>query len=284
MEKNIIIPNPEKLEKIKKAISEGEAEKLHILSDFDSTLTQAFVNGKKVPSLIWILYNKDYLTPDYNEKAQQLHKKYHAIEINNAISREEKRKAMEEWWTKHFNLLIKSGLNKKEIKAVIDSGLAKLREGFLEFFDILEVRHIPLVIMSSSGLGGDAISMFLEREGKFSENINIISNSFIWDEDGNAVGVKQPIIHGMNKKETMVKDFPEVYEKIKNRKNVILLGDNTEDVEMIEGFDYDNLLKIGFLNERAEENLGHYKKIYDVIILNDSPMDFVNNLLEEIII
>ena len=46
---------------------------------------------------------------------------------------------------------------------------------------------------------------------------------------------------------------------------------------------YDNLLKIGFLNENVEENLEYYKKAYDIIILNDSSMDYVNDLLKEII-
>ena len=87
----------------------------------------------------------------------------------------------------------------------------------------------------------------------------------------------------MNKNETFVKNFP-VYKTIKNRKNVLLLGDSLHDVEMITGFDYDNLIKIGFLNENIKENLPHYKKVYDVILTNDNSMDFVNNLLKQLLI
>jgi hypothetical protein len=61
------------------------------------------------------------------------------------------------------------------------------------------------------------------------------------------------------------------------------LGDGVNDIDMIEGFDYDNLIKIGFLNENVEENLPEVKKNFDVIILNDGNMDFVNNLLKEIV-
>ena len=50
---------------------------------------------------------------------------------------------------------------------------------------------------------------------------------------------------------------------------------------MVEGFAYDNLLKIGFLNSNIENNLDEYKKHYDVIITNDSSMDFVYDLLKE---
>lgn len=277
-----MISNLEELEKVKKSISDGGAEKLHILADFDRTLTTAFVGGKSVPSLISILRDGSYLTPDYAEKANALYDKYHPIEINPGIPLEEKKKAMEEWWKIHFDLLIKSGLNKRDIKNVVESGKIKFREGFREFVDFLEKYKIPLIIMSSSGLGGDSISMCLEKEGKLYDNIHIISNSYQWDENGKAVGIKEPIIHVMNKDETAIQNLP-VFEVIRERKNVLLLGDNIGDVGMIQGFDYENLIKIGFLNEAVEENLEQYKKVYDVLILNDSPMNYLNKLLKEII-
>jgi len=282
MEENIVISNPEELEKSKKSISEDGAEKLHVLADFDRTLTTAFVDGKSVPSLISILRDGNYLTPDYSQKANELYAKYHLIEIDSKIPPEQKKKAMHEWWTTHFDLLIQSGLNKKDLERVVETGKVKLREGFADFIDFLKTCDIPLVIMSSSGLGGDAISMYLEREGKLYDNIYIISNSYEWDKNGNAIAIKQPIIHLMNKDETAVQDFP-VFDVIKNRKNVLLLGDNLEDVGMVKGFDCNNLIKIGFLNENFEENLEQYKRNFDVVILNDSSLNYVNELLKEII-
>jgi ATP-dependent Clp protease adapter protein ClpS len=53
---------------------------------------------------------------------------------------------------------------------------------------------------------------------------------------------------------------------------------------MIKGFDFENLIKIGFLNEKVKENLEEYKKVYDVLITNDSSMEFVNELLKEILL
>ena len=52
---------------------------------------------------------------------------------------------------------------------------------------------------------------------------------------------------------------------------------------MVKGFDYENLIKIGFLNENVEENLESFKANYDVLILNDSSMDYINKLLREIV-
>jgi len=86
----------------------------------------------------------------------------------------------------------------------------------------------------------------------------------------------------MNKDETTIHSFP-FYNKIKDRKNVLLLGDSLEDIGMVKGFDYKNLIKVGFLNENVDENLEIYKKNYDMLLLNDSSMDAVNKLLEDII-
>jgi len=281
MPENIVIANPEKLEDIKKRIAEGGAKKFHILSDFDRTLTTAFIDGKSIPSLISILRDENYLTSDYGSKAQALYDKYHQIEIDSTVPVAEKKKAMQEWWETHFNLLIKSRLNKKDIERAVDTCKVKFRDGFGEFMDFLKDHNIPLVIMSSSGLGVDAIKMYLAKEEKLYDNIYVISNSFEWDDKGYAIAVRKPIIHGMNKDETLVQDFP-AFDVIKNRKNVLLLGDSLDDVGMAVGFDTENLIKIAFLNEKAEENLESYKKTFDAVILNDGSMEYVNSLLKSI--
>ena len=282
MEKDIIIQNISNLEDLKKSISEDGIECFHVLADFDKTLTTLFVNGEKVPSLISVLRNGDYLTPDYAQKANQLYDKYHPIEIDPKVPTEEKKKVMNEWWMTHFDLIIKSGLNKKDVENVIKSRKIKLRHGFSDFLNILKENNIPLVIMSSSGLSGDAISMYLKQEEKLYDNIHIISNSYKWDQKGNAIGIKQPIIHVMNKDETAIQNFP-AFEIIKNRKNVLLLEDSVSDIGMVQGFDYNNLIKIGFLNENVKENLESFKANYDVLILNDSSLDYINKLLREMV-
>jgi 5'-nucleotidase len=52
---------------------------------------------------------------------------------------------------------------------------------------------------------------------------------------------------------------------------------------MVKGFDYNHLIKIGFLNEEINNNLKDYKKNFDILILNDSKMDYVTSLIKEII-
>jgi 5'-nucleotidase len=282
MEENIIIVDPEKLEKTKELIRRDGFEKFYVISDFDRTLTTAFVDGKSAPSLISILRDGNFLTPDYAEKAHVLYNKYHPIEIDPNIEKEEKKKLMHEWWSTHFDLLIKSGLNKKDLEKVVDSGKIKFREDFEEFSDFLNRKNIPLIIISSSGIGGEVISLYLKKAKKLYNNTYILSNSYEWDKDGKAIAVKKPIIHGMNKNGELIKSSP-FFKIIGKRKNILLLGDSLDDVDMIKGLDYENLIKVSFLNEDIEGSIDKYKLYYDTIALNDSSMFFVNNLLKELI-
>lgn|SRR3989344_2087550 len=278
--KNIAFSNMKELEKVKIKISKEGLKKFHVISDFDGTLTKEFVNDKRIPSIISILREERHLTEDYPEKAHALFDKYYPIEKDSKISVEEKKKAMHKWWMEHFDLLIKSGLNRKDIRKVVESNKIQLREGALEFFDILNEHKIPLVIFSSSGIG-DAIPLLIGKYGKLYKNIHVISNLFEWDKNGKAIKVKQPIIHSMNKDEHSIKNHS-IFSVIKDRKNVLLLGDHLGDLGMIKEFNYKNLIKIGFLNDEVKDNIEKYERNFDVVISNDSPMEYVNQLLKEL--
>ena len=112
--------------------------------------------------------------------------------------------------------------------------------------------------------------------------MRIIANFYKTDKNGDIKGYKSKVIHTFNKNEYAVKDTP--YNKtIKKRKNVILLGDNLGDLGMSKGITHDTIIRIGFLNDKIKELLPCFKKNYDVVILNDGPMDFVNDLIKDII-
>jgi 5'-nucleotidase len=282
VETDIIIPDKKKLNNLKKEFHKEGVNKIHVLTDFDRTLTKAYVNGVKVPAIISRLRDGGYISKDYSEKAGALANYYHPIELDQKISLEEKKKKMYEWWTKHFDLLIKSGLNKKHIETIVNEGVVKFREGAKDFLEILNKKNIPLVIISSSGLGYESVEMFLEKNNCMYDNIHIISNSFKWDKDGNAIKVNEPIIHVFNKDEQSIKNYL-VYNLIKDRKNIILLGDSLGDLGMITGSDYNHLIKVGFLNENVEENLELYGKNFDIVLTNDSDMNYLNKFMKEIV-
>lgn len=279
---NILISNPKKFrEKKEKIIKEG-VDNLIVLSDFDRTLTYGSVKGKRTPSLIAILReNGNYLGEDYAKKANILAQKYRPIEFSPKIKKKEKESLMTEWWTNHLKLLVKKGLNKNHIKQIIDSRKVKFREKAKEVFDFLNEKNIPLIIISANGLGDEPISMFFKKEKMLYPNIFVISNSFVWDKKGNAVKYKKDVIHSLNKGKISINDYPFIESKTEKRKNIILLGDSFDDVEMADNFNYNNLIKISFLNDETAKNIKQYKKLYDVLILGDSSMDFVNDFFND---
>ncbi len=280
--KNIIIVDRNKFEKIIVNIKKDWLDNLHILSDFDRTLTKAFVNWKKRPSIISSLRKQNILWEDYSKKAYELFDYYHAIEVNPKIDIEEKKKQMTIWWQKHLKLIVDNKLTKDDIKKAVKYSDIVFRKGVKWFLDKLNKYNIPLIIISANGLGWDSNLYFLENEKVLFDNISIISNKFIWNKKWLAIWYKKPLIHVFNKDETVLQDFPEIYKKIKTRKNIILLWDSLWDPHMIKWFKYNNLLKIWFLNDKKEELLEEYKNIYDVIITWDWEFDFVNDILWKI--
>ncbi len=280
MKEDIIVTNTERFEKIKSNIKEEGAENLCLFADFDRTLTYGTVNGKKIPSMIaGLRSDNSYLGSDYVRKASLLKEKYLPIELDPTIGEKEKKETMEKWWEEHLELLIEKKLNKKHLKRVVDERVVRFRRDTKEVFYFLEKNGIPMVIISASGLGEEPISMMIERElGKFS-NVYIISNSFFYDKDGNVTGYKKPLVNTTNKDNVLL-DKKYFYNKIKDRKNLLLLGDSFDDIKMAENIEYKNLLKVCFLGEHTMERIEDYKNLYDILILNDSSMSFVKEFLE----
>jgi cytosolic 5'-nucleotidase 3 len=277
----IHIPNSGKIEDLKEEIGKDGYENLHILSDFDRTLTYGSVGGVKTPSIISMLRDGNHLTEDYAEKAHALFNHYHPIETDPNIPLSERKKAMREWWITHNRLLIQSGLKKSDLEDIVKNGHVEFRKGVPEFLDFLLERNIPLVILSASGCG-DAIQLYFQKIGKDTPNIHYVTNRFNWDKNGKAFSAKEPIIHSLNKDETVLKEIPDLYKIIKDRRNVILLGDSVGDLGMIEGFDYDHLIKVGFLNSEYNKFREDFRKHFDVVLEGDGDFDPVNQLIRDL--
>lgn len=277
---NIIIVDKERFEKTLSNIKKDWYKKLHILSDFDKTLTKEFIDWDKRPSLISILRRQNILWEEYSKKAYELFDYYNPIEISPIIDITEKKKQMTIWWEKHLDLLIQSWLKRQDVDKAINSGIIRFREWVISFINLMNKENVPVVIISANALWSDSNYLFLEQNWINISNIKIISNSFIWDENWLSIWYNKPVIHVFNKDETVLKDFPQIYDEIKSRKNVILLWDSLWDPGMVEGFDYDNLLKIWFLNDNIDELLEEYKKHYDVVVVWDWDFGFINEILQ----
>jgi len=281
---NIIIPDKKKLEHKAEKIKKEGADKLHFLSDFDRTLTYGTIGREKVPSLISILREKNYLDEDYSKRAKELFARYHPYEIDTNLSREEKVRKMDDWWRTHKKLLIEKGIRRDHLEKLVKDESIRFRDSVQFFLERISEKNIPFIVFSASGCG-EAVEMFFEEMGVKYPNIYFLVNRFKWDNEGKAIGFKEPFIHPFSKNERTVKEMPSLYEKVKERKNVVLFGDSLSDVEMIEGFDHDTLLKVGFLNtDYNGKDREKYEEVYDIVLTGDTDISALyENLLEEII-
>lgn len=101
----------------------------------------------------------------------------------------------------------------------------------------------------------------------------------IFDNEGICVGFNDPLIHVFNKNEANVIKTSH-YTSIKQRRNVILLGDSIGDLKMADGLDHDVTLTIGFLNHDTEELIESYMDKFDIVVTNDSSFEMVCDLLD----
>jgi 5'-nucleotidase len=275
----ILITNPKLFEEKKNKFIQGGASSLQIVADFDKTLTSAFYHGEKANTAIAQLRNHTLLGEDYAKKAFDLFNQYHPIELDSTLSIKEKIPLMEEWWSKHLQIIVQYGMSRKVVGKVITIQSKFMRKSFRQLFKILADNKIPILVLSS-GLG-DVIEGMLKKKRIFTKNIHIISNYFDFDKEGKAIGYKGKIIHVFNKDESQIKGTPH-FERILSRKNVILLGDSLGDLKMVGQIKFDEIIKIGFLEENVDGQLEEFKKNFDVILLGDSSLDFVNKLIQDV--
>lgn len=245
-------------------------DKVHVLADFDKTLTRAFYNGAQYQSTIALVRDGEYLSPEYVQMSKALFAKYHPLEIDNTLTLEERSRAMEQWWAQHWELMIASGLNRGIIEDIVKKGVIRARDGLAELIDDLEQRKIPILILSA-GLG-NIIEEYMSRAGLLRSNVEILSNFFYFDESGRATGYSRPLIHSFNKSETQLPSH-----HFAGRDQVILLGDSLGDLGMSARANHALELSVGFANYRQHES--DFIGAFDAVVTDDGSLEFVRDLI-----
>lgn len=259
-----------------------DTSSIQVIADFDRTLTYAFNEEEFIPSLLAVIRNYGYLSNEYSIKAKELYNKFHPIEQSHELSNEEKIPYLIQWWEGQFDLLKNENLNLQDLDKIAKSQKIRIRKYTYETFKYLRSLKIPIIIFSASGIGVELIQRVLEYRDLLFDNVFIISNEFEWDEKGFMIKAKKPFVHSLNKNEGFIKNKPNIYEKVKDRKNVILIGDSLSDVHMVDGFKYDLLLKIGFLNFEYSKNIEKFVSYFDYVLLNDQSFKEIETIISNI--
>jgi 2-hydroxy-3-keto-5-methylthiopentenyl-1-phosphate phosphatase len=181
---------------------------LFVVTDFNKTLTKAFVNGEKRKSVIALLRDKWFLDEEYSSITQGFFDKYSKIEKDMSLSLEHRQSKMEERRWKHYTLLIQKKLHKKHILEIVSEWYLELREWVIEFFDMCNRQSVPIVIISSWWLWDFLISESLKHFWVDISHTYIISNHLVRDTEWYLADVKKPYIHWLNKNISMISSFP----------------------------------------------------------------------------
>ena len=255
-------------EKIKRSLPVTDFDNLYVVADFDKTITMG--NSKTSWS---ILANSDLVPDSYIKDRQTLYDYYRPIEISDNLDYSYKLQMMREWYQKHVDLFVKYKVSKKIFdEAATNLRIMEFRPYAREFIRFLYEHNIPLIIISA-GIG-NFIESFLEHNNCKFDNIYISSNNIIF-ENGVAVGVGKNVIHSFNKNEISLPD--DIFARIKNRDNVLLLGDQVSDLNMVNKNDHKLVITVGFTTPDVEKNV--MVRNFDIVCENDDDYEDVKNIV-----
>ncbi|XP_061446677.1 7-methylguanosine phosphate-specific 5'-nucleotidase isoform X1 [Rhineura floridana] len=273
--------DPEHVKNIILGLRRGGAGKLQVISDFDMTLTRFGFNGQRCPTSYNIIDNSRVISEEGKKKLKDLLHYYYPIEIDPYRTVEDKLPLMVEWWTKAHNLLSQQKISKSDIAQIVKESDVMLRDHFNILFDKLHQSRVPLFIFSAGV--GDVLEEIIRQAGVFYPNVSVVSNYMDFDDSGVLQGFKGPLIHTYNKNNSVLKNT-EYFQQLHTRTNILLLGDSMGDLSMADGVaDVDNILRVGFLNDRVEDQRGKYIEAYDIVLEKDETLDVANGILHFIL-
>ncbi|KAI3359542.1 hypothetical protein L3Q82_013942 [Scortum barcoo] len=224
-----------------------------------------------------ILDNSKLISEDCKEKLKELLNIYYPIEIDSSRSIEEKLPLMVEWWTRAHELLVQQEIRKDLLATAVQESNAMLRDGYQLFFNHLHEHSIPLLIFSA-GIG-DILEEVILQAGVFHSNVKVFSNYMDFDESGVLRAFKGELIHIYNKREGALLNTGH-FQELRTRPNVLLMGDSLGDLTMADGVqDMENIVKIGFLNDKVEERKQSYLDSYDIVLVEDETLKVPNAIL-----
>ncbi|XP_068434071.1 cytosolic 5'-nucleotidase 3-like [Clinocottus analis] len=274
---SVCMKDPQRVYEILQSMVKAGSNTVQVISDFDMTLTRFAYNGKRCPTCHNILDNSKLISNDCKAELKGLLNKYYPIEVDYSRSIEDKLPLMVEWWTKAHEILVQQKIRKDLLAIVVRESDAMLREGYQLLFDHLHEHSIPLLIFSA-GIG-DILEEVIRQAGVFHPNVKVFSNYMDFDESGVLRAFKGELIHIYNKREGALLNTGH-FQELRTRPNVLLLGDSLGDLNMADGVqDMENILKIGFLNDKVEERKQSYLDSYDIVLVKDETLEVPNALL-----
>ncbi len=214
-----------------------------IISDFSKTFTTS-----DMPTT-WSIFAKSGLLGD-----EYISERNNLYDANVHFEKEGNVEMTEKWFLAHAELFVTYWLTQDQIdQVVMDDQYFAPREGVREFLDYLISEDIPLVIVTS-GITNFVTTWFQKR---YNYTPEIVFGNELILEDGIVTGVEEDSI-------TCPLDKTIDIEFEHGSDDVILLGDNTEDTQVIKN----QKISIGFTDEERgfTVKLGKEGNMKDIIV------------------
>lgn len=282
----IHIADPKKFQH-KLDIITGSLDQTHIVTDFDSTLTQYFDrSGRSKPSIISLLYDAGLFDEAYTREVKEMHDYYYPIEYDTSLPLDFRKEKMVERRTRHKELLIKKWLTLDNLKYVISLDRIVQRSWADALLHRALAFAMPVVVFSASGIGIDPIRLLLQHRELDQSNVHIVWNILYRDQNGRMINYSKPVIHSLNKSESTIRwdsKYTDLQKILSPKPHAIVLGDHLHDAQMVDDRDDRVVLRIGLCNINVDKHLPEFLQTFDVVITDDGSlteivdMVFTNN-------
>lgn len=247
-----------------------DLDKVYILADFNKTFTKG--NSKTTWS---IFATSNLFCEEYKKERNELFEIYKPYEDDENLDYETKKSKLSEWWKKHIDLFSKYKLTEDSFrKALEEDNIMELRDGVKEFLEFLNKHNIPLIIVSQ-GIGNFA-KAFLEINNSYYDNIYITSN-MVEFKNNIAIGNIGDITHNLNKTDITLPI--NISNKLKGRNQVILVGDEINDINILQFDKKSRNIKVGILTKKRELEVENYKNAFDIVCSDDTSYIDILNIL-----
>jgi HAD superfamily hydrolase (TIGR01544 family) len=269
-------------DKICETLEEGGPNSLHIIMDFDRTMTMYWDNparDKRGLSTHGIL--EKGRSDIMKAKADALNLYYYPLETSSHLTTQQKIPFMVEWYRAINELLVESNLSRADISTAVARSCVQLRPGVIDTIMWCNRFRVPLVIMSA-GIG-DVLAEVLEHKwgSPLPDILHIVSNGMLFDENGRLEGFTEPLIHMFNKSSSVIPPGA-LANELHARRNCIVVGDSPGDSTMGDGIAHSSVLKVGLVNDNINNLIPIYRNLFDVLLLDDCGLDMLKDLLHSI--
>ncbi|KAH7680145.1 Protein F25B5.3 c, partial [Aphelenchoides avenae] len=259
------IRDPTQLQAKLDTIIQGGFDRLLVISDFDYTLSRY---KSKDGERCWTTHGvfesaTEQFSPELKAKFDELKTKYIPIEYCPNMTVAEKTPYMEQWWTESHAFIVQQKFTRSQIEGFVTRSKLALRDGAEQLLETVERHRVPLVLFSA-GIG-NIIEIFLRRQlSTIPPSLHIVSNMMEFDEDDICTSFSEPLIHTFCKNASVIDHDLPFFKSLRERTNVILLGDSFGDLQMDVGVEREGVaLKIGFLNFNVDQLLDKYMHGFD---------------------